>query len=77
MPQVPTHTLESSMVDQLGYIPRFNMLVVKFETNQTWYHYYDVEPWVYWAVMMASSHGKAMHRFVIDQYDFKKIGGSS
>lgn len=65
-------TVESSMVQAIGYDPETRTLEVIFN-NDTKYQYHDVPQEQYQELMNAESKGRYMHAHIIDKYACTRI----
>lgn len=65
-------TVESSMIQAIGYDPETRTLEVIFN-NDAKYRYHDVPQEQYEALMNAESKGRYMHGNIIDKYNATRV----
>ncbi len=66
--------VSSSMVDEIGYDEKEEILEVSFVKGGT-YQYYGVSKQTFESILSAKSHGKAIHEEILGKdYRFSKVG---
>ena len=68
-------SVDSSMIDLVGYDEKEKVLEVRFINSGLTYRYFDVPKKEYQGLMKASSKGSYMRGRIIDCYDYAKVKG--
>ena len=68
----PMQKVESSFIDSIGYSDDDRILQIRFSTGGL-YNYYNVEPYIYTAIMKADSKGSYFNEYIKGVYAYEKI----
>ena len=67
------HAVESEMLSEVGYDPANLILQVKYRKTNTSYKYKDVPLMIFGLLMSSMSIGKAMHAYILKEYEYEKV----